>query len=375
MSEKSQVGPQQIEVVVNGKQRGNDLSILSYDHEWEYAVFGEDGIPEDLRGKLRVAGYRFCGLRCITTVRGVLANGEPFVWKARRHRKGRGVGGKFVKRPVSPFAWLDPLPFLHGGALTAVRYCSALLLMLGASIFSFSNAVQISPSIQPRSMSEKQPYEGYQLYDWLGSTPALAGLTTVAFGTYLKVVEANNTDHEWRMHVWREHGCSGPMPNFRWIAFRPDVIGWWGSCLRLVGATLMGTGSIVNFINQTAHVAMSPTLLYWIMYLPYILGPAFLLSGCMVLTLESSDPWYSGFFPYRRHHWHDLTFWITFLAQTGALGLLVGGVCQWHKQNILDESGMWAVQVFRALAYLFFGSLLLDISSFLSLVEISNPQI
>ncbi len=66
--------------------------------------------------------------------------------------------------------------------------------------------------IQPRSMSEKQPYEGYQLYDWLGSTPALAGLTTVAFGTYLKVVEANNTDHEWRMHVWREHGCSGPMP-------------------------------------------------------------------------------------------------------------------------------------------------------------------
>lgn len=49
MSEKSQVRPQQIEVVVNGKQRGNDLSILSYDHEWEYAVFGEDGIPEDLR--------------------------------------------------------------------------------------------------------------------------------------------------------------------------------------------------------------------------------------------------------------------------------------------------------------------------------------
>ena len=35
-------------------------------------------------------------------------------------------------------------------------------------------------------------------------------------------------------------------------------------------------------------------LQYWIMYLPYILGPAFLLSGCIVLTLESSDPWYSG---------------------------------------------------------------------------------
>ena len=83
----------------------------------------------------------------------------------------------------------------------------------------------------------------------------------------------------------------------------------------------------------------------------------------------------AGLFPFRRHHWHDLTFWITFLAQTGAVGLLIGGICQWHKQNILDESGMWAVQVFRAVTYLFFGSLLLDVSSFLSLVEISNPQV
>lgn len=81
---------------------------------------------------------------------GVLANGEPFVWKARRHRKGRSIGGKFVKQPVRPFAWLNPQPFLHGGVLTAVRYCSALLLMLGASIFSFSNAVQISARVSPK---------------------------------------------------------------------------------------------------------------------------------------------------------------------------------------------------------------------------------
>ena len=31
--------------------------------------------------------------------------------------------------------------------MTAVRYCSALLLMMGASIFSFSNAVQISAEV------------------------------------------------------------------------------------------------------------------------------------------------------------------------------------------------------------------------------------
>ena len=41
----------------------------------------------------------------------------------------------------------------------------------------------------------------------------------------------------------------------------------------------------------------------------------------------------------------------------------------------MERSGMWAVQVYRAISYLFFGSLLLDISSFLTLMEISNPNL
>ena len=74
------------------------------------------------------------------------------MWKARRHRKGRGIRGRFVRHPPRPFAWLDPRPFIHGGTLTAVRYCSALLLMMGASIFSFSNAVQLSPQVHTESL-------------------------------------------------------------------------------------------------------------------------------------------------------------------------------------------------------------------------------
>ena len=106
---------------------------------------------------------------------GVLTNGEPHVWKARRHWKDRGSGEKFVNRPISPFAWLDPLPFLHGGALAAVRYCSALLLMLGASIFSFSNAVQISSSVRlapPCIANPSKPVPATQ-YDhaWLALAP------------------------------------------------------------------------------------------------------------------------------------------------------------------------------------------------------------
>ncbi len=49
MSDKGKVSPDRIQVIVNGKDRGSDLGILNYDHEWEYAVFGEHGIPDDLR--------------------------------------------------------------------------------------------------------------------------------------------------------------------------------------------------------------------------------------------------------------------------------------------------------------------------------------
>lgn len=84
---------------------------------------------------------------------------------------------------------------------------------------------------------------------------------------------------------------------------------------------------------------------------------------------------HAGFFPFRSRQCRSLTFWITFLANTGAVGLLIGGVCQWEKEDIIERSGMWAVQTYRAVAYLFFGSLLLDVSSFLTLMEISNPDL
>jgi hypothetical protein len=49
MAPESNSKVDRIEVLVNGEDRGTDLSILGYDHEWEYAVFGEDGIPESVR--------------------------------------------------------------------------------------------------------------------------------------------------------------------------------------------------------------------------------------------------------------------------------------------------------------------------------------
>jgi hypothetical protein len=41
----------------------------------------------------------------------------------------------------------------------------------------------------------------------------------------------------------------------------------------------------------------------------------------------------------------------------------------------MERSGILAIQLYRGLAYLFFGSFLLDVSAFLSLVEISNPEL
>ena len=47
------------------------------------------------------------------------------------------------------------------------------------------------------------------------------------------------------------------MCRLKLLAFRPNSLGWWGACFRMCGASCMGMSSIVNFINQTVHVAMS----------------------------------------------------------------------------------------------------------------------
>ena len=49
MSAKGKSEGPPFEIIVNGRERGSDLSTLSFDHEWEHAVFGETGIPENLR--------------------------------------------------------------------------------------------------------------------------------------------------------------------------------------------------------------------------------------------------------------------------------------------------------------------------------------
>lgn len=80
----------------------------------------------------------------------------------------------------------------------------------------------------------------------------------------------------------------------------------------------------------------------------------------------------AGLLPFGTRQWASLTFWVCWTAAIGAVGLFIGGVCQWNKLHILSTSGMRAVQLYRALPYLVFGSLLLDVSSFLSLIELSN---
>ena len=49
-----------------------------------------------------------------------------------------------------------------------------------------------------------------------------------------------------------------------------------------------------RMISEFLLIIVRVLLQYWMMYFLYILGPAFLLCGCLLLTLESSDPWWEG---------------------------------------------------------------------------------
>ena len=92
--------------------------------------------------------------------------------------------------------------------------------------------------------------------------------------------------------------------------------------------------------------------------------------GYEVLTLVC----HTGFIPLSFKEACSLGFWANALGFWGSLGLLVGGICQWNLMKIMMRSGVKGVQLYRGLAYFAFGSLLLDTSQALILMELSNPD-
>lgn len=81
---------------------------------------------------------------------GEYANGQPFFWETRKHQLGLSLARSFEgSKRLRPFAWLNPAPFFRRSHLACVSWCSAVLLLLGASMFSFSNAAQVFPKVLP----------------------------------------------------------------------------------------------------------------------------------------------------------------------------------------------------------------------------------
>lgn len=82
----------------------------------------------------------------------------------------------------------------------------------------------------------------------------------------------------------------------------------------------------------------------------------------------------TGFIPLSLQEARSLGFWANALGFWGALGLLVGGICQWNLKKIMMRSGVKGVQLYRGISYFTFGSLLVDTSQLLILMELSNPE-
>jgi len=94
------------------------------------------------------------------------------------------------------------------------------------------------------------------------------------------------------------------------------------------------------------------------------------MHGCGVLTVSC----HAGFIPLSSKEACSLGFWVNALGFWGALGLLVGGICQWNLMRIMMRSGVKGAQLYRGIAYFAFGSLLVDTSQVLILMELSNPD-
>ena len=82
----------------------------------------------------------------------------------------------------------------------------------------------------------------------------------------------------------------------------------------------------------------------------------------------------AGFVSWSAAEAKTLGFWTNALGFWGSVGLLVGGICQWNLKKIMMRAGVKGVQLYRGIAYFASGSLLVDASQLLILMELSNPD-
>lgn len=354
--------------------QAGDQGPVVYSHEWEHAIYEGRKVPEDHRKHVQLHGFGGTPGHpwLITGATGTDDRAQQFHWNSRRHRKGRSPAHKMHPPHTAfrPLAWMDPTPFLTSPK-KFISWLSPILTMLGSTLFAINNASQASKHVQPWSM---EPYRGHHLYDWIAATLAFAGLWVVLPGQYLKWVETLNTDYDMRVHNWEQEGKKRHKPRLRFVGFRPRQLSYWGVLLRVLGAAVFVVAATDNWLNQTCHVYMKKIVEDWIIYFPYVLAPSLFLVGSILLIWENSHSFYKGFIPLSSKEACSLGFWANALGFWGSLGLLVGGICQWNLMKIMMRSGVKGVQLYRGLAYFAFGSLLLDTSQALILMELSNPD-
>ncbi|KAK9869072.1 hypothetical protein WJX84_002960 [Apatococcus fuscideae] len=246
----------------------------SSDADWIFAIYGTLDVPQELRASFHKKGFTLFGRFVLTGVEGTTKDGRCFEWSTRRQRKGLGPVWKddpaFHAASIwQYFDWMYRPQLFHHSPQLAVSYWGALSFFVGGFLFMLSNLAQIFPQAAANiGMSPKNAW-GHDLYDWLGALPACVGLYIVMIGHTCKYLEVLNAHYPRRMDKFHRGSSTGK--KYR----KPSSYGLQGHAYPVRDK---------RFVLDQG----------WVVYFPFVLGPAFLAVGGLFIIWESSGKLYRG---------------------------------------------------------------------------------
>ncbi|DBA68346.1 hypothetical protein WJX79_000840 [Trebouxia sp. C0005] len=357
--------------VEGGHQPHHHHHLATYSHPWEHRIFQGKAVPDHIKeGKVQYHGFFWRNGKPlhITAVEGEDANGQPFHWSHRRHRKGRLQHHEVAQQEGKPrfhwWRWLAFWNYNNKGPKLAISWWIAWTFFWGSALFTLGSAAALSHKVFLDGTHRASEY------DWLiGYPDVFAACFFFWPGVWLLVVENANTDLEMRRHNWEAGGRQGKRPGYR-ILFpvKVDNLLWWASVLMFAGATGFNISNIAGVLYGDVPLNLTVNQEEWWIYFTITFGASCFVVASIPFCMDGVHSWWRGYFPLTMREVKSLPFWINAWQLWGSIGFLISAAAP-YKLDIT-----WKGELIE----LIFGSLIGSIWFWLNgwglYLELANPH-
>ncbi|KAK9804561.1 hypothetical protein WJX73_010643 [Symbiochloris irregularis] len=219
---------------------------------------------------------------------------------------------------IRPWVYFDSVPHM-------VAWYGSFGFYFGCPWFIVGSFAAIAPAIL--NTDTDVPHSGHcggNAWDILVLDFFLIGAVIWTPACYCQMLDGANHGYEGRWEEWLMGGSQGKKPKYRWLAFEPRSLEWWGGTIYFLGILTFVIPAVAGIVfDCNGRSAIVKTWLYDYMYMAG--GVAFFLGGVFYIMAWESLWLLPGIIPMSLPDIKSFRWWGLFLYFWGGVCFIVSG--------------------------------------------------